>query len=110
MNSVMLRPRARRYPIVTTLRFRQGEDEAWQSAWTLDMSRTGVRFSHEGPAPDRATGIEYVLALPIFTGTAGSQVRCTGRVARLEQIGPRHGSWTVVVTVDHYEFLAGMPH
>jgi hypothetical protein len=31
-------------------------------------------------------------------------------VARLEQIGPRHGSWTVVVTVDHYEFLAGMPH
>jgi hypothetical protein len=108
MNSVLLRPRARRYPIVTTLRFRQGADEAWRSAWTLDMSRTGVRFSHEGPAPHTETGIEFVLALPIFTGASGSQVRCTGRVARLEQIGLRDGSWTVAVTVDHYQFMAGM--
>jgi hypothetical protein len=110
MNSVQLRPRARRYPIVTALRFRQGADEAWQPAWTLDMSRTGVRFSLEGPAPDTESGIEFVLALPIFAGASGSQVRCTGRVARLEQTGPRDGSWTVAVTVDQYEFLAGMQH
>ena len=103
-----VQPRARRYPIVTTLRFRQGGDESWRSAWTLDMSRTGVRFSHEGPAPERTVGIEFVLELPIFAGTSGSQVRCTGRVARIEETGPRHGTWTVAVTVDEYEFLAGI--
>ena len=110
MNSVELRPRARRYPIVTTLRFRQGTDEAWRSAWTQDMSRTGVRFSHEGPAPDTEIAMEFVLALPIFAGASGAQVRCMGRVARLERTGPRDGSWTVAVTVDRYEFLEGMRH
>lgn len=110
MNSALLRPRARRYPIVTSLRFRQGADEAWRSAWTLDMSSTGVRFSHEGPAPDRETGIEFVVALPFVAGASGSEVRCTGRVARIEPAGPRDGSWTAAVTVDRYEFLAGMPH
>lgn len=100
--------RARRYPIVTTLRFRQAENEAWRSAWTLDMSRTGVLFSHEGQAPDRNAGIEFVLALPIFAGSAGSRVRCTGRVARVEPTGPRDGNWVVAVTVDKYEFVEGL--
>jgi hypothetical protein len=105
MVNAEMQPRARRYPITTTLRFRQPGDEAWRPAWTLDMSRTGVRFSHEGPAPDTGAGIEFVLALPIFAGAAGSRVRCTGRVQRVEPAGPRHGSWTVAVTVDEYEFL-----
>ncbi len=107
MVQLEVRSRARRYPIVTTLSFRQREDEAWRPAWTLDMSRTGVRFSHEGSAPETETGIEFVLALPVFEGPMGSQVRCRGRVARVEQAGPRNGSWTVAVTIDRYEFLAG---
>lgn len=74
------------------------------------MSRTGVRFSHEGPAPDTENGVEFVLALPLFAGASGSEVRCTGRVARLERTGPRDGSWTVAVTVDRYEFLPGRQH
>lgn len=69
------------------------------------MSRTGVLFSHEGTAPDRNAGIEYVLALPIFAGAVGSRVRCTGRVARVEPTGPREGNWIVAVTVDQYEFV-----
>ncbi len=105
MVDVELVPRARRYPIATTLRFRQGEDEAWRPAWTLDMSRTGVRFSHEGPAPDTSAVIEFVVALPIFAGAVGTRVRCRGRVARVEPAGPRHGNWTVAATVDDYEFL-----
>jgi hypothetical protein len=69
------------------------------------MSRTGVRFSHEGPALDRTAGIEFVFALPILAARSGFQVRCTGRVARVEPAEPRRGSWTVAVTADEYEFL-----
>lgn len=105
MVGVHLQARARRYPILTTLRFRQRENEEWRSAWTVDMSRTGVLFGHDGPAPEKNSGIEFVVALPVLTGAAGTLVRCTGHVARIEPAGPRRGSWSVAATIDRFEFL-----
>ena len=50
------------------------------------MSRTGVLFSHEGTAPDRNAGIEYVLALPIFPEITADQqsqvIDCAAKLLR----------------------------
>ena len=88
----------------TTLLFRVRETGAWRTARMLNMSRTGVLCSHDGPAPGINEAVEFVVALPVFDGGGSASVRCRGRVARLEP-GPLHAERSAAaLTIEEYAF------
>ena len=99
-----IQQRARRYAMAVPLEFRQSADAGWQTARTLNLSRTGILFRTEGAAPDQEGQIEFIVSLPLFSAEMASRVRCTGRVARVASEVP-DGGRAVGVTIESYEFL-----
>jgi hypothetical protein len=101
--------RARRYAMAMPLLFRQSADTDWQTARTLNLSRTGVLFSTEGTPPDQDRKIEFIVSLPLFSADLDSRVRCTGSVARVAPDVTTGGGRAVGVTIESYEFLGPPP-
>jgi len=104
------RPRAQRYAMATPLRFREQGESEWHAASTLNVSRSGVLFRADGPPPDVLRGIEFVLALPLLGTGPGAEVRCTGRVVRLEGLDePAGGGCAAAATISTYEITGRLP-
>jgi hypothetical protein len=96
--------------MATPLLFREYGESEWRGASTLNVSRSGVLFRADGPPPDMRRDVEFILALPVFGEAPGTQVRCTGRVVRLE--GPDDlagGGCAVAATIANYEFVGRLP-
>jgi hypothetical protein len=96
--------RARRYAVGTSLQYRRPGTDTWHAAWTVNFSHAGVLFTTDGPAPELGGQIEFIVALPVSGALDGSQVRCTGRVTRIETDELGGNERAVAATIDHYHF------
>src|SRR5579872_28720 len=76
--------RARRFPIAAPLRFRVSRELAWQTAWTENISSSGVLFRCE-KFEGRGEHIEMnFLLLKSARDRVGLEVACEGEVVRLD--------------------------
>ena len=77
-------PRAPRYPIQISMKYRSSGDTEWRDGYTENISRSGVLFRADQPMPVQ-TLIEMLLALPSeIAGSDEATVICRGRVVRME--------------------------
>lgn len=76
--------RAPRFPIQTSLHYRQGGEVDWHEGTTVNISRTGILF-HPDHDIDLQTVLEMRIIFPTeITGTAPTRVVCWGPVVRSE--------------------------
>jgi hypothetical protein len=95
-------PRAPRYPLHITMRYRPSGDLRWREARTENISRSGVLFRTDQPLPVEAP-IEMVLALPVeVSGAENPVVICRGRVVRTEPPKARDEGPAVAATITGY--------
>jgi hypothetical protein len=80
-------------------------ESARQPAQTRDVSARGICF-YVDAAMAAGSPIEFTLTLPPeITLTESIQVRCKGRVVRVDQNSPA-GKMAVAAVIDEYEFLS----
>lgn len=74
-------PRALRFPMSLSLRYRCAPAEGWRDAVTVNVSRTGLLLA---PAPALRPGrpVDLVLTLPPCDAFPRARVRCTALVVR----------------------------
>jgi hypothetical protein len=96
------RRQARRYPIKTSLLFREQGGSEWRQASTLNLSRSGVLFRAEGVIPGPGAAMDFVVVLPLNGLTPPPRARCFGRVVRVASDEFTEGGCAVAVTIDHY--------
>ena len=82
---------------------RTGTGVVSEDARTRNISSSGVLFASEAEVPLGGT-IEYVVTL---TSDAGVQVdlRCIGKVVRLEKSSREAPAYLVAATLDRYQFI-----
>jgi len=102
MDAVERPLRARRFPIKTSLRFREQGESEWRLASTINVSRSGVLFRAEGPLADPVHAVDFVIDLPLNGVTPGPQLRCTGHVVRTAPGELAGGGQDVAVSIDGY--------
>ncbi len=93
---------AHRFPIVASVTFREHGEREWRAASTLNISRSGVLFRTDGALPSPRQSVEFVVTLRPRSMTAGSKVRCSGRVVRATPEIIAGGGRRVAVTIDDY--------
>jgi hypothetical protein len=78
------KPRAQRYPIRTSVRYRASGEPEWSRGDTLNISRSGVLFEAGDPVKP-ATLLEMHILFPSeITGDAPASVICWGPVVRAD--------------------------
>ena len=90
------------------LRFRvlSGTDTPYREAETVNLSHQGVYFFADAP-PSVGSQLEVSLKMPRgISGQPPTQVRCTGRVVRVERHDFADGPPGVGVHFDRLEFVA----
>lgn len=93
LNSAKIQPapksRAQRFPIQTSLRYRQKGEAEWQDGITVNISRTGILFETDAHLEPK-TFLEMQIVFPshLTAGTAANII-CSGRIVRTqaEQVG-----------------------
>jgi len=101
-------PRAQRFAVATTVLFRPPGSGVWREGWTLNISRTGVLFHADDPAPAARSAMEFILALPVFGPAPNVQVHCIGQVARVAPEACAGSRCAVATTIEGYRFLPGL--
>jgi hypothetical protein len=101
--------RARRFPITTSLVFRELGESQWREASTINVSYSGVLFRAEGAPPGAAHAVEIVLSLPLNGVTPAPLVRCTGHVVRIAPEDLAGEGHAVAVSIDGYVFEGRLP-
>ena len=99
--------RTRRFKLQLPLAItRSGAERVTLAGRTKNISSTGVLFTTESE-PDMAGVIEYVITLN-HDGTQAVNLRCIGKVVRLERDEDRRQESTayqVAATLERYEFI-----
>jgi hypothetical protein len=96
--------------MATALRFREHGESEWRVASTLNVSRSGVLFRADGPPPGMRRDVEFILALPLLGAGPRAEIRCTGRVVRIEGPDePAGGGCAVAATISTYEISGRLP-
>ncbi len=98
------RRRARRFPIATSLSFREHGQTEWREGTTVNFSHSGVLFRTTGALPAVGHAVDFVVTLPLNGVTPAPRVRCTGHVVRQVENGAPDGSSAVAVMIDGYAF------
>jgi hypothetical protein len=81
------------------------ENSQHKAAQTRDVSARGICFYIDS-AVEAGSSIEFTLTLPPeITLTESIQVRCKGKVVRVDD-GGANGKVAVAAVIDEYEFLA----
>ena len=76
-----------------------------KNAQTRDVSARGICF-YVDSSMDAGSAIEFTLTLPPeITLTESIQVRCKGKVVRVDE-GGNEGRVAVAAVIDEYEFLS----
>jgi hypothetical protein len=79
-----LKPRSRRFPIQTLLRYRKSGTTEWNETSTVNISRSGVLFETAEELPIE-TSLEMQILFPArITRGVPSNVFCRGPVIRAE--------------------------
>lgn len=80
---IQTRQRATRFPIETSLLFRERGQCEWRVASTLNLSHSGMLFRTQGPLPLVGCAVEFVLMLPVNGLAPTPEIRGIGKVVRL---------------------------
>jgi PilZ domain len=95
----------RRFDLRLPVTVRYGDEDKEHSAQTRDVSARGICF-YVDSAIQAGSPIDFTLTLPPeITLTESIQVRCKGRVVRVEG-GGTVKKMAVAAVIDEYEFLA----
>ncbi len=100
-------PRAERFPIHISVRFRPPGEEEWLEGETENISRTGVLF--RAPIPlDVNTPVELQFGLPVEVGGEhGAMVLSLGRIVRTILPADRDASPTMAAKLLDYRIVRG---
>jgi hypothetical protein len=91
-------PRARRFDLPISLRYRRLSAPAWHAGRIENISRSGVFFhGDEALAPE--TPVELAFTLPAVSAQAPAHVVCRGHIVRAATAGDRRG---LAVAIRHY--------
>lgn len=75
-------PRAQRFPIQTTLRYRESGETAWREGETVNISRTGVLFRTQRMVAEQ-TPVEMSFELPVeIAHDSAAVIFCQGQIVR----------------------------
>lgn len=97
-------PRAERFPIRTSLRYRASGESAWSEGTTVNISRSGVFFRAEKEV-DLKTVLEMRILFPADAiGEAPANVLCWGPVVRTVPPESSRGLPSVAVSILRYRF------
>lgn len=102
------RRRARRFPIATTLLYRERGARQWRRGRTVNVSRTGVLFQPDDSLSLRTPDLDFVVSLPLGGGMPAPRVRCVGRIVRRAFAGCSDPLSEVAVSIDAWA-LEGRP-
>ncbi len=96
--------RAPRFPIETTVRFRESGETHWHEGMTANISRTGVLFRAK-----RELALQTLLEIRIIfpeeiTGEMPMQVACWGPVVRKESPIPADRRLALAAMIQRYRF------
>jgi hypothetical protein len=101
-------PRARRYEIGTSIRFRARGEREWHEGLTENISISGVLI-RTGRALDPKTAIEMRFFLPVeLDGECAAEVFCRGFVIRSSKCRIPAGTYVVAARIMHSRFLRQM--
>lgn len=101
-------PRARRYEIGTSIRFRARGEREWHEGLTENISVSGLLI-RTGRALDPRTAIEMRFFLPVeLDGECAAEVFCRGAVIRSSKCRIPAGSYIVAARIMHSRFLRQM--
>jgi hypothetical protein len=101
---VSYQPRAERFPIRATVRYRASGESAWSEGTTLNISRSGVFFRAEKEV-DPKTILEMRILFPKeVVGEAPANVLCWGPVVRAVPPESPNGLPAVAVSILRYRF------
>jgi len=76
-------PRARRYEIGTSIRYRIGGGDLWREGKMQNISISGVLLCTDQPLDlDTAIEMRFVLPVELFNGECAAEVLCRGVVVR----------------------------
>jgi len=98
-----------RFPITTSLLYREHGTLTWHPGSTVNVSRSGVLFRVGGEPPRPAQRMDFVFALPLNGESPPSHVRCTGRVVRTESGSLGAGGHAVAVSIEGYALEGRLP-
>jgi hypothetical protein len=98
-------PRAERFAIETTIRYRNVGQNAWYQGKTENISGSGVLFRVKDLVAPK-TRVEMIFPLLIKgSGACGANVRCIGRIVRkVPPVGPK-GETGLAATIEEYLLL-----
>jgi hypothetical protein len=101
-------PRARRYEIGTSIRFRARGEREWHEGLTENISISGVLI-RTARALDPKTAIEMRFFLPVeLDGECAAEVFCRGFVIRSSKCRIPAGTFTIAARIMHSRFLRQM--
>ena len=101
-----VRPRARRFSLDLSVRYRARGATAWLSGRTVNMSHTGVLFWTEN-VMDVNTGVDMSFKVPVELNRCGAEIICKGEIVRTVRTvspGPR---LEVAARILAYRFVRG---
>ena len=95
-------PRAERFAIETTIRYRSVGEHEWYQGKTENISGSGVLFRGKNLVAPK-TRVDLIFPLLIRgSGTSGANVTCFGRIVRkVPRVGPK-GETGLAATIEEY--------
>jgi hypothetical protein len=95
-------PRAERFAIETTVRYRNVGQNGWHQGKTENISGSGVLFRAKNLVALK-TRVEMIFPLLVKgSGASGANVRCFGRIVRkVPPVGPK-GETGLAATIEEY--------
>jgi hypothetical protein len=90
--------RAKRFPIETSVLYRERGEDTWSTGRSVNVSRTGVLF-----ASDRATHIGATIEIVLELAAPLATVVCSGRVVRT--VLHEAAFWGIAATISRYSLV-----
>ena len=100
-------PRAQRFPIHTTLRYRPSGESEWQEGETVNISRTGVMFRAERLVAEQ-TPVEMSFELPVeIADDSAAIIFCQGEIVRTIMPPASDAPPAIAARILEYRFTRG---
>jgi hypothetical protein len=99
-------PRARRYGIGTSIRYRAGGADGWREGKMQNISISGVLLCTDQPLEvDTAIEMRFVLPVELLNGESAAEVLCRGVVVRSSAVSGPEGEANVAARIISSRFL-----
>ncbi len=99
--------RARRFVLALPVRYRRRGDVEWSPGLSVNISRTGLLFETDPPAPSCGESIAFLIHLQSDQGEPGCEARCTGRIVRVVPPSAECAAAAIAATIDEYVLAPG---